>query len=216
MTETLTPKEMEFLTDMVIRDACGYESSVTSADDAKRSAIASKFYTIEHQLWKLGLIELDNNGTVFAPVLYWVITDKALDLFKQEPARQTKTREIIQWIADHYFEDLPLSGWVTWRIAGEMQCARSTVYRAIKKLREMDAINGDGQYVGRKAVQPEEIAAFATNETLLLTDKKMEEIARALLTTRFVISAAVRWGVMCEKFIERNGGSYGYLLQVKG
>jgi len=125
----------------------------------------------------------------------------------------TKTQQIINHIAENY-QGYKLTGDIVWRIAEEMTVATSTVYRAIKQLADMGTLENK-VYVGRQFVHPDEIAKFAAEDgTLLLSIKKIAELAKLFYATPTAIIAGARYGVMSARFHEINGGSYGYMIKV--
>ncbi|MEO0562492.1 MAG: hypothetical protein AAF125_10275 [Chloroflexota bacterium] len=126
-----------------------------------------------------------------------------------------KREQIINAIRD-YGPDIVWHGdWVS-RIAAEVECARSTVYRAIRHLREIEAIDDSGKYVGR-CPNTDEIKVLVSEAggddiPVLLTDERLSEWARRLncwaddlgywFTTQWFRSA----------FDWPRGGSYGQMI----
>lgn len=112
---------------------------------------------------------------------------------------------VLRWIQEHY-DGSKLAGRTCWMIAEECQVAISTVYRAIKALRIMGAVNDDKVYTGRQFVKPTEIARYADpDRMILLTEAKQQQIARDLFATKSALYAGIRWGLQRSDFEELNG-----------
>ncbi|MBX3082943.1 MAG: hypothetical protein KF716_15015 [Anaerolineae bacterium] len=120
--------------------------------------------------------------------------------------------KVQHWIADHY-DGFTLTGQITWMIAEECQVARSTVYRAINSLREIGAVNEKRVYIGRQFIKPEEIARYAIDGTILMTETKAKQIANDLFAVKSAVWAGVRWGVIKRNF-QRHESFYGTLLRM--
>jgi len=124
------------------------------------------------------------------------------------------TKQVINHINENY-TDWELSGWACWRIAGETGAAISTVYRAIKSLREMGAMDGK-KFVRRQFLKPEEYIPFADCVgLLLLTDNKVERIVHDCVATKAAVFNSLRWAELSGVLERRNGGCYGLMYQVK-
>ena len=127
-------------------------------------------------------------------------------------ATQSKVK---RWIADHYDGDV-LMGKTMWRIACECECAISTVYRAVKALIEVGAVNAQKQYIGRQFIQPAEIARYADCDRILaLSQVRMEQMAHDLFAAPGAIYAGIRWGLIKAIFTEMNGYPGIRMLRVK-
>lgn len=127
---------------------------------------------------------------------------------------QPKTQIVINHIAAT-LDGWELSGWVIWKIAAETSVARSTVYKAIKKLKDMGAIESK-VFTRRQWVNPDELYPFAfEDKTLFLTEKRIVEMTTSLITTQAAIWSAIQWGEKLGYFERMNGGSYGYMVRCK-
>lgn len=111
------------------------------------------------------------------------------------------------------YEGRDLSGLTIYRIAGEMEVSASTVYKAVRELRNIGAVQGT-IYVGRQFVHPDEVATAAEDGTLLLTSTKLVEIARRFFATENAVTQGVQYGIRSGRMAQINGGFYGYMVRI--
>jgi predicted DNA-binding transcriptional regulator YafY len=95
----------------------------------------------------------------------------------------TKTEQAMHMIREYGYINAAL----TKRIAGELEISRTTVYRAIRQLRDMNALDGE-TFTGR-FVQPDELVATISDMPLMITDA----LAAALMTTEATLDASIAW-----------------------
>lgn len=125
----------------------------------------------------------------------------------------TTTKAVISYINANY-TDYQLAGWMIPKIAAETDTSQGTVYRAIRQLRAMGAMDGK-TFTRRQLVTIEDLQPYFRNEMLLITTDKAAQIAAETISTLPAIYAALRWAEMCRYIEQRNGGSYGLLYVLR-
>jgi transposase-like protein len=95
----------------------------------------------------------------------------------------TKTEQAMHAIREYGYVNAALVK----RIAGELEISRTTVYRAIRQLRDMDALSGEA-FTGR-FVQPDELVAAIADLPLMITDT----LAANFMTTEATLDASIAW-----------------------
>lgn len=128
--------------------------------------------------------------------------------------RKSKLTSVISHVQANY-EDWELKGWVIWRIALECDVCISTIYRAIKCLRDDGRIQ-TGKLTRREWIDHKALLPYFRNEMALFTKAKYETIQADLFCSSNAIYQAIRWGLLMGDFERLNGGSYGDLLRLKG
>lgn len=117
----------------------------------------------------------------------------------------TTRMRVLRWIADNY-DGWYLGGRTIWMIAEECQVAQSTVYRAVKALRIMGAVNEKKVYTGRQFVKPQEIAKYAdVDRVLMLTEARYQQMRQELFATQGAIYAGIRFGLQRAHFEPMSG-----------
>lgn len=122
-------------------------------------------------------------------------------------------KQVISHINAHY-TDYPLAGWMIPKIAAETDCAQSTVYRAIKQLRAMGAMDGK-TFIRRQWLSFDDLLPYFRNDMLLVDVVKAQRIAEECITTLPAVYAGLRWAQMMGQVEQLNGGSYGLLYRQK-
>lgn len=127
-----------------------------------------------------------------------------------------KQQVIMEHIRDHY-EGWKLSGDTVWRIAAECEVARSTVYRAIKKLYLMSTIDKEKRYEPAQALMEtlDYIRENAFEGEFLVTDEKRITMAKELYSSEEMIIKNILFFLSINVLAAPPSGQvYGWRLRV--
>lgn len=127
-----------------------------------------------------------------------------------------KQQVIMEHIRDHY-EGWKLSGDTVWRIAAECEVARSTVYRAIKKLLALGNLNDDKRYAPRVALMEtlDYLRQHSIAGEFLMTDNKRIAMAKALYSSEELIIKNILFFLSINVLAAPPSGHvYGWRLRV--
>lgn len=110
----------------------------------------------------------------------------------------TSKREQIKQYIQAQGEGFQVTPHMTWVLASDFECARSTVYAALRDLKAIGAMNENNVYTAR-FVRPAELLAALFDESdqglnyCLLTDKRRSELCSKLYTTPRLLYQALEW-----------------------